>query len=141
MIRCEPEEFLSLAFDIERYYKFDDRTASVQWVRAVGPGVVQAKVRPCLPGTTRWEPCATLDMKRTSSQITVRLASWPKSWFQHGFGKYFGTFTATEDEQGCVVTRTVEHRMFPIVGLLAGCLLYTSPSPRDKRQSRMPSSA
>ena len=25
--------------------------------------------------------------------------------------------------------------------LLKGCLLYTSPSPRDKRQSRMPSSA
>ena len=25
--------------------------------------------------------------------------------------------------------------------LLLGCLLYTSPSPRDKRQSRMPSSA
>ena len=24
---------------------------------------------------------------------------------------------------------------------LPGCLLYTSPSPRDKRQSRMPSSA
>ena len=27
-----------------------------------------------------------------------------------------------------------------VVGILA-CLLYTSPSPRDKRQSRMPSSA
>ena len=26
-------------------------------------------------------------------------------------------------------------------GLLEDCLLYTSPSPRDKRQSRMPSSA
>ena len=26
-------------------------------------------------------------------------------------------------------------------GFLLGCLLYTSPSPRDKRQSRMPSSA
>ena len=25
--------------------------------------------------------------------------------------------------------------------VLLGCLLYTSPSPRDKRQSRMPSSA
>ena len=25
--------------------------------------------------------------------------------------------------------------------MLSGCLLYTSPSPRDKRQSRMPSSA
>ena len=26
-------------------------------------------------------------------------------------------------------------------GFFGGCLLYTSPSPRDKRQSRMPSSA
>ena len=26
-------------------------------------------------------------------------------------------------------------------GTVKGCLLYTSPSPRDKRQSRMPSSA
>ena len=26
-------------------------------------------------------------------------------------------------------------------GIVYGCLLYTSPSPRDKRQSRMPSSA
>ena len=26
-------------------------------------------------------------------------------------------------------------------GHVSGCLLYTSPSPRDKRQSRMPSSA
>ena len=29
----------------------------------------------------------------------------------------------------------------PAAGPLARCLLYTSPSPRDKRQSRMPSSA
>ena len=28
-----------------------------------------------------------------------------------------------------------------IENLPTGCLLYTSPSPRDKRQSRMPSSA
>ena len=28
-----------------------------------------------------------------------------------------------------------------ILGHILGCLLYTSPSPRDKRQSRMPSSA
>ena len=28
-----------------------------------------------------------------------------------------------------------------VLDLLKGCLLYTSPSPRDKRQSRMPSSA
>ena len=29
----------------------------------------------------------------------------------------------------------------PDYGWLSDCLLYTSPSPRDKRQSRMPSSA
>ena len=29
----------------------------------------------------------------------------------------------------------------PIVNKRISCLLYTSPSPRDKRQSRMPSSA
>ena len=28
-----------------------------------------------------------------------------------------------------------------VAGMIIGCLLYTSPSPRDKRQSRMPSSA
>ena len=28
-----------------------------------------------------------------------------------------------------------------VLGLGSVCLLYTSPSPRDKRQSRMPSSA
>ena len=28
-----------------------------------------------------------------------------------------------------------------LIGNNIGCLLYTSPSPRDKRQSRMPSSA
>ena len=31
--------------------------------------------------------------------------------------------------------------IFTPVGDPRGCLLYTSPSPRDKRQSRMPSSA
>ena len=28
-----------------------------------------------------------------------------------------------------------------VLGVGGACLLYTSPSPRDKRQSRMPSSA
>ena len=30
---------------------------------------------------------------------------------------------------------------FLIIPFIINCLLYTSPSPRDKRQSRMPSSA
>ena len=35
------------------------------------------------------------------------------------------------EKDGCAIIR----------GFLSNCLLYTSPSPRDKRQSRMPSSA
>ena len=33
------------------------------------------------------------------------------------------------------------HNMTGYSAVTKGCLLYTSPSPRDKRQSRMPSSA
>ena len=37
--------------------------------------------------------------------------------------------------------RLDEFRQMSAPDLLGSCLLYTSPSPRDKRQSRMPSSA
>ena len=43
------------------------------------------------------------------------------------------TYCLTE-EQEALAFQMLEH--FPFI-----CLLYTSPSPRDKRQSRMPSSA
>ena len=36
---------------------------------------------------------------------------------------------------------TLPFMYFEMTGLSRDCLLYTSPSPRDKRQSRMPSSA
>ena len=46
---------------------------------------------------------------------------------------------------GCETTLEYLERCARLVldetGLLPHCLLYTSPSPRDKRQSRMPSSA
>ena len=51
-----------------------------------------------------------------------------------------GEFIAIMGPSGCGKTTTL--RM--LAGLeqpSSGCLLYTSPSPRDKRQSRMPSSA
>ena len=40
-----------------------------------------------------------------------------------------------KDEKGSIVGRAAFDTRAP------SCLLYTSPSPRDKRQSRMPSSA
>ena len=39
------------------------------------------------------------------------------------------------------VFNTVIGTIFILISLWITCLLYTSPSPRDKRQSRMPSSA
>ena len=44
-------------------------------------------------------------------------------------------FGDDEDAPDSLLFNAVTIAKFP------GCLLYTSPSPRDKRQSRMPSSA
>ena len=43
------------------------------------------------------------------------------------------------DAHGCV--NEWNNKAAEITGYTKDCLLYTSPSPRDKRQSRMPSSA
>ena len=46
-----------------------------------------------------------------------------------------------EDEHLIVLNKPAGLVVHPAPGNYTGCLLYTSPSPRDKRQSRMPSSA
>ena len=58
---------------------------------------------------------------------------------------YSGMMWVLEIPAGILSERFGEQRLL-VFGLIAaglgyGCLLYTSPSPRDKRQSRMPSSA
>ena len=62
-----------------------------------------------------------------------------------------GRFIVLEGIDGCGKTTQIQHLIewLPNSGLMpkgaavvcTRCLLYTSPSPRDKRQSRMPSSA
>ena len=48
----------------------------------------------------------------------------------------------TPDEAGICLNLINELKTtFPILGICLGCLLYTSPSPRDATLSRMPSSA
>ena len=50
----------------------------------------------------------------------------------------FGIRFKRMDVEGCPeIKADIDH----VVDISRGCLLYTSPSPRDKRQSRMPSSA
>ena len=49
------------------------------------------------------------------------------------------TFVTGVDEHGQKIQRTAERQQLSPQD--HSCLLYTSPSPRDKRQSRMPSSA
>ena len=41
----------------------------------------------------------------------------------------------------CDILMPNQEKGKPPVVMYPGCLLYTSPNPRDKRQSRMPSSA
>ena len=64
-------------------------------------------------------------------------------WFDEGHIITF--FTSRTEEHRSVTETWLKKHGFKYHGLLMnkprGCLLYTSPSPRDKRQSRMPSSA
>ena len=48
------------------------------------------------------------------------------------YGYTHSTWVGFDDEKSLI---------YKVDTLVKGCLLYTSPSPRDKRQSRMPSSA
>ena len=53
--------------------------------------------------------------------------------------KDIATINVLEDDQ--VRQEIKEFSQWPTIRQLYICLLYTSPSPRDRRQSRMPSSA
>ena len=50
-------------------------------------------------------------------------------------------FTTINPNLGVASYDDKEVTLADIPGLIEGCLLYTSPSPRDQRGSRMPSSA
>ena len=58
------------------------------------------------------------------------------SWAADEFINYFENFTSIED-----YLRYVKKELVTQTSQLTPCLLYTSPSPRDRQKSRMPSSA
>ena len=47
----------------------------------------------------------------------------------------------SDDGMEVLMVKRSKRPPFENLYVFPGCLLYTSPSPRDKRQSRMPSSA
>ena len=76
--------------------------------------------------------------------VTMDIGCYPLSWLRHLMGEEPDVLLveAKEDPTDVDVALAADLR-FPsgATGRISGCLLYTSPSPRDKRQSRMPSSA
>ena len=63
---------------------------------------------------------------------TCRSAGVPEDWIEELLDRF---------ESGYDSDRNTIYHENKMVNQYEGCLLYTSPSPRDKRQSRMPSSA
>ena len=72
---------------------------------------------------------------RKTGKLQIDIKYWAEDY---GFGQIFESTLLQESEWHCHTA------LFALVlgfGVIWNCLLYTSPSPRDKRQSRMPSSA
>ena len=60
---------------------------------------------------------------------------------QHGANNYHPLPIVIEHAQGVWVEDVEGKRYLDMLAAYSACLLYTSPSPRDRQKSRMPSSA
>ena len=81
-------------------------------------------------------------LKRIGEEVTEQLDCVPAQFFvlRHIRGKY--ACACCQTIQAAPMPAQIIDKGIPAPGLLAQvCLLYTSPSPRDRTRSRMPSSA
>ena len=60
---------------------------------------------------------------------------------RHFIGLHFKKKFSVRPAPGVIVEQVERSLFYKSIETFGTCLLYTSPSPRDKRQSRMPSSA
>ena len=72
---------------------------------------------------------------------TYMLNTWIKSITGHNNLAYFKSKLNPEIDPTCRLCLQANETLHHLMTDCEACLLYTSPSPRDKRQSRMPSSA
>ena len=84
------------------------------------------------------EEATVATIRKLNGLIEARVESFDRAFAQRGtfYNKYVAATNALLQQKNIYGVRP------EVVDVLArNCLLYTSPSPRDKRQSRMPSSA
>ena len=88
------------------------------------------------PINTIYEP--SISVRNETAEISIQI----QERFFHAAGAIHGSVTwkMLDDAAFFAAASTVDD-VFVLTTSFTSCLLYTSPSPRDKRQSRMPSSA
>ena len=74
------------------------------------------------------------------SELLDKYSDYLNEEFKNTLGWSISEIVQVEDKEEIKKTNIAQPYIFAI-SYCYGCLLYTSPSPRDKRQSRMPSSA
>ena len=78
---------------------------------------------------------ATVDVCKVGDQRVMRITAEPGWKWSNDVKPHVGTESCQTKHLGYIAQGTV------CVKMDDGCLLYTSPSPRDAHESRMPSSA
>ena len=73
-----------------------------------------------------------------STYVLLLLAGWGQAVVFNDTAGLLVDWGQIETDKDVTVSEGLEDSL---IGSTAGCLLYTSPSPRDRQKSRMPSSA
>ena len=128
-----------LTFEVEASDDFGVKTVGMQWTGTVGEdanyesAAGQKIVAAGTPESSELTTVATFSPERLGIQPQViKLRLYAQDYLpdrEPVFSPTYTVFVLSEADHAIWLTRRMD------------CLLYTSPSPRDKRQSRMPSSA
>ena len=124
----------------------------VPGTRYLVPGTEQAIPGPYDGCYLRWVlptlSAQIMGMNRSSEdeKMTLELEICTRGFleqcsFSHARRQYCSIHLAQQHYQGSTVLVHLKYTRRSLYSCVSPCLLYTSPSPRDKRQSRMPSSA
>ena len=73
--------------------------------------------------------------------LLTNLNIYPLNIYFHGLGVVGWTVAGFVSKDKAILTNFGLQIPLFIIGIYKVCLLYTSPSPRDRQKSRMPSSA